>query len=145
MRACDLRLGLHGIEWRMPATALGLHFYASGLKRYVSRFGLLATQRAFLTGRPFSSDRLEALGLFEAFCSAESWDDTLGALVRDVLDLSPQAVQDTKRSIQDIATGKEVEATLRERERRSALSDDFAEGRAAFAERRKPVFKIGAP
>ena len=31
--ACDLRLGLKGIEWRMPATALGLHYYASGLQR----------------------------------------------------------------------------------------------------------------
>jgi enoyl-CoA hydratase/carnithine racemase len=24
--ACDLRIGLQGLEWRMPATALGLHY-----------------------------------------------------------------------------------------------------------------------
>ena len=61
--ACDLRVGLEGIEWRMPATALGLHYYPSGLQRYVSRFGVLAAKRAFLTARPFGMAQLQALGL----------------------------------------------------------------------------------
>jgi enoyl-CoA hydratase/carnithine racemase len=59
--ACDLRIGLLGIEWRMPATALGLHYYPSGLQRYVSRFGLAATKRAFLTARPFTDRQLEGV------------------------------------------------------------------------------------
>ena len=59
--ACDLRIGLDGVEWRMPATALGLHYYPSGLQRYVSRFGVLAARRAFLTARPFDMARLQAL------------------------------------------------------------------------------------
>jgi enoyl-CoA hydratase/carnithine racemase len=74
--ACDLRLALEGIEWRMPATALGLHYYPSGLQRYVSRFGLAATKRAFLTARPFTDRQLDALGLFEALVSADDWADT---------------------------------------------------------------------
>ena len=40
-----------GIEWRMPATALGLHYYPSGLRRYVSRFGEAAARRAGEHGR----------------------------------------------------------------------------------------------
>jgi enoyl-CoA hydratase/carnithine racemase len=56
--ACDLRIALQGVEFRMPATALGLHFYPSGLLRYVERLGLAAAKRAFLTGRPFSADQL---------------------------------------------------------------------------------------
>jgi enoyl-CoA hydratase/carnithine racemase len=51
MLACDLRLGLLGAEFRMPATALGLHYYPSGLRRYVSRLGLGLAQQAFLTAR----------------------------------------------------------------------------------------------
>ena len=87
--ACDLRIGLQGIEWRMPATAIGLHYYPSGLARYIQRMGLAAT----------------------------------------------------KKSINEIATGVAQEATLRERVERTSLSEDFAEGRAAFAERRQPVFR----
>ena len=138
--ACDLRIGLDGIEWRMPATALGLHYYPSGLQRYVSRFGVLAAKRAFLTARPFGMAQLQALGLFEAMCNTTDWNATLDALVQDVMALAPLAVQETKRSLNEIAFGDYDEHRLREREHMSCASADFAEGRAAFAERRKPVF-----
>jgi enoyl-CoA hydratase/carnithine racemase len=138
--ACDLRVGLQGIEWRMPATALGLHYYPSGLQRYVSRFGLAATKRAFLTARPFSASQLEALGLFEALVGPEDWAATLQALVQDILALAPLAVQETKKSLREIEAGQADLAVLREREQLSSQSADFAEGRAAFAQRRAAVF-----
>jgi enoyl-CoA hydratase/carnithine racemase len=138
--ACDLRIGLQGIEWRMPATALGLHYYPSGLQRYVSRFGLAGAKRAFLTARPFSAEQLNAMGLFEALVTAEEWTETLLALLQDILALAPLAVQETKKSLREIETGQADVALLREREHMTSRSADFAEGRAAFAERRKPVF-----
>ncbi|PIT76923.1 enoyl-CoA hydratase/isomerase family protein [Limnohabitans sp. G3-2] len=138
--ACDLRIGLQGIEWRMPATALGLHYYPSGLQRYVSRFGLAAAKRAFLTARPFTAQQLDALGLFEALVGPEEWAQTQHALLQDILALAPLAVQDTKKSLNEIAAGAMDENRLREREHLSSRSADFAEGRAAFAERRAPVF-----
>lgn len=138
--ACDLRIGLEGTEWRMPATALGLHYYPSGLQRYVSRFGVSATKRAFLTARPFAMAQLQALDLFEAVSNAADWSATLDTLVQDVLALAPLAVQETKRSINEIARGDYDEHRLREREHLTSASADFAEGRAAFAQRRAPVF-----
>jgi enoyl-CoA hydratase/carnithine racemase len=138
--ACDLRIGLQGIEWRMPATALGLHYYPSGLQRYVHLFGLAAAKRAFLTARPFTAQQLDALGLFEALVGPDDWAQTLQTLVHDVLALAPLAVQETKKSLNEIAGGAMDETRLREREQMTSLSTDFAEGRAAFAERRKPVF-----
>ena len=124
----------------MPATALGLHYYPSGLRRYVSRFGEASARRAFLSARPFGVDRLQALGLFEAVASASHWEATVDALVRDVLALAPLAVQETKRSINELASGDYDEHRLHEREHMTCASADFAEGRAAFAERRKPAF-----
>jgi enoyl-CoA hydratase/carnithine racemase len=138
--ACDLRIGLLGIEWRMPATALGLHYYSSGLQRYVSRFGLAATKRAFLTARPFTDRQLEALGLFEALVAPEDWAASQEALLRDILALAPVAVQETKPSIREIEAGLGDVTRMREREQRTSQSADFAEGRAAFAQRRTPVF-----
>ena len=138
--ACDLRVGLQGIEWRMPAAALGLHYYPSGLQRYVSCFGVLAAKRAFLTARPFDLAQLQALGLLEAVSDASGWSSTLQALVQDVMALAPLAVQETKRSINEIASGDYNAQRLREREHMTCASADFAEGRAAFAQRRQPVF-----
>ena len=139
--ACDLRIGLQGIEWRMPATAIGLHYYPSGLSRYIQRMGLAATQRAFLTARPFSWQQLDKLGLFEDFVQASEWQTSLNELTQDIIALAPLAAEETKKSINEIATGVAQEATLRARVDRTSLSEDFAEGRAAFAERRKPVFQ----
>ncbi len=138
--ACDLRIGLQGTEWRMPATALGLHYYPSGLRRYVSRFGLSGAKRAFLTARPFTAEHLDAMGLFEDLVTPETWSLTLQSLLDDVLALAPLAVEETKKSLREIEAGQADEAQLRAREQASSQSEDFAEGRAAFAQRRKPVF-----
>ena len=56
--ACDFRLGVQGMEMHMPAGALGMHYYPSGMQRYVSRMGLAAAKKAFLTALPFSAEDL---------------------------------------------------------------------------------------
>jgi enoyl-CoA hydratase/carnithine racemase len=139
--ACDLRIGLQGIEWRMPATALGLHYYPSGLQRYVSQFGVTAAKRAFLTAKVFNASELQALGVLEIFKGNEQLENGLQEVVHDVLNMAPLAVQATKQSLNEIAAGHYNEAVLREREIQSTRTQDFAEGLKAFAEKRKPMFK----
>jgi enoyl-CoA hydratase/carnithine racemase len=80
------------------------------------------------------------MGVFEALASQADWAATLQALVSDILALAPLAVQETKKSINEIAAGQMDTERLRAREHMTSDSVDFAEGRAAFAERRKPVF-----
>jgi enoyl-CoA hydratase/carnithine racemase len=79
--------------------------------------------------------------LFEEFITAEVWQDRLQDLTQDIFALAPLAAEETKKSINEIATGIAQEETLRARVERTSLSEDFAEGRAAFAEKRPPVFR----
>ena len=139
--ACDLRLGLKDLEWRMPAAALGLHYYPSGLLRYVNQFGVAAAKRAFLTAKVFDGTALQRLGVLDVFEDAPSLQSGLQEIVTLVQNMAPLAVQATKRSINEIAAGDYNAAVLREREMESTCTEDFAEGLKAFAERRKPVFK----
>ena len=138
--ACDFTVAQRGFAWRMPAAALGLHYYPSGLRRYVSRFGLQMSKRAFLLGQSMAYEDLEALGLFEALVEAEAFEAVLEKTVRALCDMAPIALQATKKSLNEIAAGLYNEPALKERSRQSVYSQDFAEGRAAFAERRTPKF-----
>jgi len=139
--ACDLRLGLKDLVWRMPAAALGLHYYPSGLLRYVKQFGVAAAKRAFLTAKVFSGVELQNLGVLEVLDDTDSLQKGVNQLVSDVLSMAPLAVQATKKSINDIATGLYNPSVLHEREMESTRTEDFAEGLNAFSERRQPVFK----
>lgn len=137
----DLRIAQTGIELRMPAAALGLHYYPSGLRRAVARCGLAFANRVFLTARPVSDRQLWDAGLLEALVAPDALDAAADALARDLAALAPLAVQGMKASLREIALGTPADAAMREREARCAASEDFAEGRAAFAQRRAPVFR----
>ena len=139
--ACDLRVGLAGCEWRMPAAALGLHYYPTGLRRYVTRLGLALAQRAFLTAQTLGFDQLQAAGGLQWVLADEAFEGYLQALVHQVAALAPLAAQATKQSLLELAAGHTDLKLLREREASTLASADFAEGRAAFAERRPPVFR----
>jgi enoyl-CoA hydratase/carnithine racemase len=138
--ACDFTVAQRGYTWRMPAAALGLHYYPSGLRRYVNRFGLQMSKRAFLLGQPIPYETLDALGIFEALVEPKAFEMKVQSLTEALSQMAPLALAQTKKSLNDIAAGLYNEPALKERSRQSVYSQDFAEGRAAFAERRAPKF-----
>jgi len=138
--ACDFIVAQRGFTWRMPACALGLHYYPSGLRRYVSRFGLQASKRAFLLGQSHPFEDLQKLGIFEALADADGFEAMVSNIVTTLSGMAPLALSLTKKSLNEIASGLYSEPALKERSRQSVHSNDFAEGRNAFAERRTPKF-----
>lgn len=138
--ACDFTVAQRGHTWRMPAAALGLHYYPSGLRRYISRFGLQASKRAFLLGQSMPYEDLEPLGVFESLVDGDAFETQVQSLVETLSKMASLALAQTKKSLNEIAAGLYNEPALKERSRQSVYSQDFAEGRAAFAERRAPKF-----
>lgn len=138
--ACDLRVAVEGGEFRMPACALGLHYYPSGLRRFVSRLGPQGAKRAFLTAQPIPYETLHGWGAIDQVVPAADFEQAVDGFSRHLCTLAPLAVQGTKRSIDEIGRGVFDEARLREREAITLRSADFREGRAAFAQKREPRF-----
>ncbi len=138
--ACDFTVAQHGYTWRMPAVALGLHYYPSGLRRYANRFGLQASKRAFLLGQSMSYEDLNTMGIFEALVDDDGFETKVQSLVDTLSQMAPLALAQTKKSLNEIVSGLYNEPALKERSRQSVYSQDFAEGRAAFAQRRAPKF-----
>lgn len=138
--ACDLRVALAGSQWRMPAAALGLHYYPSGLRRYVSHLGPAGTKQAFLTAQSLAVESPVLTNIFHAIVAAEDFEAHVAALAHTVAALAPLAAQATKASINEMASGACDLGRLRQREALTTASADFAEGRLALAERRAPRF-----
>lgn len=139
--ACDLRIALPGMAWRMPACALGLHYYPSGLQRYLQAMGLERTRQLFMTGNTVHTEQLCDWGVLMELVDAEPWSQRLQELAAQVAQMAPMAVQGTKRSLNELSGVQTNLLALREREAACAASDDFLEGRRAMAERRPPLFK----
>ena len=137
--ACDFRIGSLATEMFMPAAKLGLHFYYSGLARYVTRLGPDVTRRLFLT-----AERLDANAMFRCgFLTHEptsELDHSVSLLTETLQSMAPIALLGMKRFINQIAYHQVDKAALDEQVRRSITSQDIAEGAAAWAEKRPPVF-----
>lgn len=139
--ACDLRVGVHGITLRMPAARLGLHYYPSGLARFVSRLGPAAAKRLFLLAEELDAAELLRIGYLDALVAPEQLDAQVARWVDALLAGAPLAVAGMKLSLDEIARGEFDLARLRGREARCAASADLREGLAAQAERRAPRFR----
>jgi enoyl-CoA hydratase/carnithine racemase len=139
--ACDFRVGVAGMQLRMPAARLGLHYYPSGLRRYVSRLGLAAAKRLFLLAEAVDADDLRTLGFLDRLVPPAQLDATVQSLADALAAGAPLALRGMKQSLNEIARGDFHLSTLREREAACAASADLQEGRAAMAEKRVPRFK----
>ena len=138
--ACDFRIGVTGMELRMPAARLGLHYYPNGLRRYVSRLGVAAAKRLFLLAEAVPAEGLLALGYLDALVAPEALDAEVARHAAALAANAPLAVRGMKRSLDEIARGSFDLDAMRAREAACAASADLREGVAAFAERRAPRF-----
>jgi enoyl-CoA hydratase/carnithine racemase len=139
--ACDFRVGVEGMELGMPASRLGVHYYLSGMRRYVSRLGLAAAKRLFLTGVPMPAGRLLEIGYLDELVPASELAARIDDLATLLASRAPLAVQGMKRALNAIARGNADAAQVDADVLRCMRSEDLVEGLAAWKEKRAPVFR----
>lgn len=139
--ACDFRIGATGIELGMPAAAIGVHYYESGLRRYVSRLGLNTAKRLFLTAARINAEEMLRIGYLTDLVAPDALDAAVDALAGRLETLAPLAVAGMKRALNEIGHGALDTASLAARIATCKNSADLAEGLTAFREKRPPVFQ----
>jgi enoyl-CoA hydratase/carnithine racemase len=138
--ACDFRIGVDNCDMFMPAARLGLHYYKSGIQRYVSRLGLDNAKRLFLTAQRIGAAEMLRIGYLTAMVPAEALDEEVDRLVAILAANAPLAMRGMKRTINEIARGRLDEEAADRRHRDSMRSAEIKEGIKAFAEKRPPRF-----
>jgi enoyl-CoA hydratase len=138
--ACDFRIGVDTCEMFMPAARLGLHYYKSGIARYVARLGLDNAKRLFLTAEKISAAEMLRIGYLTSAVPAEALDQEVDRLAGILAGNAPVAMRGMKRTIHEIARGELDEAAADRRHRDSMRGDEIKEGIKAFSEKRPPKF-----
>jgi enoyl-CoA hydratase/carnithine racemase len=138
--ACDFRIGVDSCEMFMPAARLGLHYYKSGIARYVARLGLDNAKRLFLTAEKIGAAEMLRIGYLTAVVPAEALDEEVDRLAATLAANAPVAMRGMKRTINEFARGKLDEEAADRRHRESMRGDEIREGIRAFSEKRPPRF-----
>ena len=138
--ACDFRIGVDTAEMFMPAARLGLHYYKSGIKRYVTRLGVDNAKKLFLTAQKIEAPEMLRIGYLTAMVPAEALDEEVDRLATVLAGNAPRAMRGMKRAINEFARGELDEAAADLRHRDSMRGTEINEGIKAFAEKRPPKF-----
>ena len=139
--ACDFRIGVDTAEMFMPAARLGLHYYKSGIGRYVSRLGADNARKLFLTAQKIDAPEMLRIGYLTAMVPMEALDEEVDRLAAILGANAPIAMRGMKQTINEFARGRLDEAAADQRAIASMHSAEIKEGIQAFAEKRPPKFK----
>jgi enoyl-CoA hydratase len=141
--ACDLRICSDNSRFALPAAKLSLGYGYAGLKRFVDLVGPGFTKEIFYTARQFSAAEAREMGLVNRVVP----ETELEAYVRDYAKTISENAPLTLKAVKIITTEILKEESKRDLARCTAAvqecfeSQDYIEGRDAFLQKRKPVFK----
>ena len=141
--ACDIIIAAEHATFSLPEPRVGLMAAEGGVQRLPRRIPYHAAMSLILTGRRMSAAEARDLGLVsevaplaELPAAARKWADM-------ILECSPMAIRAAKETVLRSINLPLEEAMDKVYPGREAMfaSEDFAEGQAAFAQRRKPQWK----
>ena len=141
--SCDIRVASSDSVFAVPATRLGLGYRISAMKNLVDLVGPGFAKDIFFTGRRLDAAEALRIGLVNRVAPVEGLDALLAEYTGAITTGAPLTIRAGKRIIREVLSLHADFDTDLARELIMACfeSEDYAEGRAAFMEKRKPVFK----
>ena len=141
--SCDIRICADDAVFGIPAARLGLGYRLSALKNLVNLVGVGAAKDLFFTARRVDAAEAKSLGLVTRTTSVDKLPELLAEYTSAMDQNAPLTVYAGKRIMQEILKD---DADLDTEMCRQLIldcfnSEDYAEGRRAFMDKRKPVFR----
>ncbi len=139
--ACDLRYAGGSAVFAIPAARLSIGYGRHGTSKLVATVGHAAAREILFTARRYNAQEALDIGLVNRVLPDAELEAYVRGMAATLADNAPLSIAVSKAIIEastqpggDFSKG---EALLR----RCMASEDHAEGRRAFMEKRRPVFK----
>lgn len=138
--SCDLRYASADARFRMPAARLGLGYAWGGMKALVGALGPMNAAEAFFTARIYDAGQAQKLQI------VQSVHDDVFTHVQHTAQLiaenAPLTLRAAKLALVGLRDPQAADvAAIDAAVKACFASDDYAEGRRAFAEKRTPRFQ----
>jgi enoyl-CoA hydratase len=141
--SCDIRVASSDSVFSIPATRLGLGYRFSAMKNLTQLVGPGHAKDIFFTARRLDAAEALRIGLVNRVAEPAGLDALLAEYTTAITTGAPLTIKAGKRIVQEVLKlPGDFDAELC----RGLIldcfeSEDYAEGRKAFMEKRKPVFK----
>lgn len=139
--AADIRIADETARFAIPAARLGLAYPVDAVQDLVRALGDQRARHALFSAREFPAREAMGAGCLFKLCTPEALEAEVTALARAIAATAPLSVRASKAAINAQST------TLKDRMKDAAIradatfdSEDYAEGRTAFMEKRAPRF-----
>jgi enoyl-CoA hydratase/carnithine racemase len=142
---CDLRIAHPGCKLAMPPAKLGIVYAARGLARFSALCGESRARAMFLGARTVEAEEALRWGLCDELVAPEEVLPRALARAWEMAALAPLSVQAARAAFEGLLRARaqlsaEDAAVLEGRRAAAWRSEDAAEARLAFAEKRPPTF-----
>ena len=139
--ACDIRLAADDAQLGITPAKLGITYNMFDTRLLVDAVGASAARDLLFTGRIAPAAEALVLGLVDRLFAPAELADAVNAKAGVLCANSQWSIRQAKRMIRRALDGQAFDdATTRAISIESFSGPDFAEGRAAFLEKRPPAF-----
>jgi enoyl-CoA hydratase len=138
---CDLRIAADDARFSIPAAKMGLGYRASSMKGLVDLVGKAYALEIMLTARLFSAAEAKDMGLVNRVVPVAELERTTREYCDMIAANAPLTMRTARRVIAEVLKQKYDNAACDAWVQECFGSEDYKEGRRAFMEKRKPVFK----
>jgi enoyl-CoA hydratase/carnithine racemase len=137
----DLRICSADSRFGIPAARLGVGYPTDSMRDLVALVGPSAAKRILFIGDRLTAEHALRIGLADEVAPGAELEGRIGELARTIGENAPLSLRAAKASIDRITRGSPSAETVDALVAQCFGSADFAEGRAAFLEKRPPVFR----
>ena len=141
--ACDIRIASADSVFSIPATRLGLGYRFSAMQNLADLVGPGFAKDIFFTGRRLDAAEASRIGLVNRVVQPNELDALLGEYTSAIKTGAPLTIKAGKRILREVLkrSGDADMGLCRKLIAECFESEDYTEGRRAFMEKRKPIFK----
>ena len=140
---CDLRVATDASRFAVPAAKLGLGYGVENIRRLKDLIGPQFTAEMLYTARQFDAAEALRIGLVNLVVPDADIESAVRGMAGTIAENAPLTIRATKTILRELRRdpSDRDEAACNAAVRACFESADYQEGRRAFLEKRKPVFK----